>query len=112
MFASLFRRGLNAPTRIFQGFDHVSNSRFSRSKIRSFQVVLPKAKIEAAVAALKGGQLDEPELLYATCPLCQYRLGCRDHRAKGLIWLDGSEHYVQEHGLWVPELDRLIVGEG
>jgi len=96
--------------KLFQGFDPASSSKFSRSKVRSFAMVLPQAKIDAAVKALKGGQLLEAEALYATCPLCQYRLGCRDHSDRGLIWLDGSEHYVLAHGLWVPELDQLLAG--
>ena len=42
------------------------------------------------------------------CPICGVSLGNREMQLYGLRWIEGSEHFVQGHGMWTPGMELLL----
>lgn len=45
---------------------------------------------------------------HADCRICGAELGFRDLGDFGLVWPEKAEHYVLEHGVWLPDCDKLL----
>jgi hypothetical protein len=48
----------------------------------------------------------------ANCRICGVVLGSKNIGGWGMVWPQKCEHYVLEHDVWVPGLDRLIERSG
>lgn len=68
----------------------------------------PQERRELAARLLAAGKEYEAYMGYANCRICNKPLGTKDLYGHGFIWPEQCEHYVLEHGVWVPALDRLI----
>lgn len=42
------------------------------------------------------------------CPICGVSLGSREMQLYGLRWIEGSEHFVQGHGMWTPGMELML----
>ncbi len=42
------------------------------------------------------------------CPICGVELSSREMQLYGLRWIEGSEHFVQGHGMWTPGMELLL----
>lgn len=63
--------------------------------------------LDKVLSALKGGAVHESYKGWAECRICGAHLGSRDLVHEGFIFPDQAEHYIEEHGVWTPELDRF-----
>jgi len=57
---------------------------------------------------LKRGRVSARYRGYASCQICQQRLGSADKVTHGMTYPQGAEHYVTAHGVWTPECDELL----
>lgn len=63
--------------------------------------------LDKVLNALKGGAVHESYKGWAECRICGAHLGSRDLVHEGFIFPDQAEHYIEEHGVWTPALDRF-----
>ncbi len=73
---------------------------------------IPRKRREIAAHLLATGKVLDRCLGYADCRMCGVQLGCADLGGWGHLWPEKAEHYVLEHDVWVPGLDRLIERSG
>ena len=73
---------------------------------------IPRARRELAAKLLASGKIIESYFGDANCRICGEVLGNKDLAGYGMLWPEKAEHYVLEHDVWVPGLDRLIERSG
>jgi hypothetical protein len=73
---------------------------------------IPRARRELAAKLLATGKVIESYFGEANCRMCGVVLGNKDLGGWGHLWPEKAEHYVLEHDVWVPGLDRLIERSG
>jgi hypothetical protein len=76
------------------------------------RVDIPRARRELAAGLLASGKVIESYFGDATCRICGAVLGNKDLGGWGHLWPEKADHYVLEHDVWVPGLDRLIERSG
>lgn len=72
---------------------------------------IPNTARQIVTVALSAGRDVHPEFQakgWANCRICRQRLGTRDLGGFGLVWPEGAEHYVIEHGVWTPGCSELL----
>lgn len=72
----------------------------------------PRARRDLVAKLLASGKVIESYFGYAECRMCGAQLGSRDFGGWDHLWPEKAEHYVLEHDVWVPGLDRLIERSG
>ena len=70
---------------------------------------IPQAKRDAVVDILTHPEHDAAQRGFALCRMCKDVLGTHDFMGHGFVWPERAEHYILEHGVWIPELDDLLV---
>jgi hypothetical protein len=69
---------------------------------------IPAARRARVAAILRAGTYFEAWCGWATCRMCGAELGTQDLTGFGFIWPEKAEHYILEHDVWMPEMDRLL----
>jgi 8-oxo-dGTP pyrophosphatase MutT (NUDIX family) len=64
-------------------------------------------KVSRVVEALQGGESLSQYKGWATCRICEANLGTSDLGGNGYVWPELAEHYVMDHGVWTPALDKF-----
>lgn len=64
-------------------------------------------KITRVVEALQAGTTLESYKGWADCRICGEHLGSADVGGHGFVWPQLAEHYIVEHGVWTPDLDKF-----
>lgn len=73
---------------------------------------VPRSRRELAGRLLASGKVIDRSYGVANCRICGFELGSADLGAFGHMWPEKADHYVLEHDVWVPGLDRLIERSG
>jgi len=72
---------------------------------------IPNTARQIVAVALSVGRDVHPEFQargWANCRICDRQLGKGDLGGLGLVWPEGAEHYVLEHGVWTPGCSELL----
>jgi hypothetical protein len=72
---------------------------------------IPNTARQIVAVALSAGRDAHPEFQakgWANCRICGRQLGTRDLGGLDLVWPEGAEHYVLEHGVWTPGCSELL----
>lgn len=72
------------------------------------RTTIPRERRVAAADVLAAGAVIERYFGHANCRICGVELGSADLGGHGFVWPEKAEHYVLEHDVWVPGLDRLL----
>lgn len=64
--------------------------------------------VELVVSILAVGRPSEAYAGYAYCRICGIQLGSKDLGGFGFVWPEKAEHYVVEHEVWTPDIDRFL----
>ena len=68
---------------------------------------VPTKKIDRVVEALQSGESLSQMRGWANCRICDENLGSSDLGGHGFVWPELAEHYIVEHGVWTPDLNKL-----
>ena len=68
---------------------------------------VPTEKVDRVVEALQGGENLSQMRGWANCRICDENLGSSDLGGHGFVWPELAEHYIIEHGVWSPDLNKL-----
>ena len=63
--------------------------------------------LDSVISALQEAEVHQSYKGWANCRICDANLGSRDLYHEGFIFPSQAEHYIQEHGVWTPGLQRF-----
>lgn len=69
---------------------------------------VPIEKRQRAIRKFQKGRVVSRYKGFASCRICGKRLGSADLALGRFIWPEEAEHYIEEHNVWFPLLDRFV----